>query len=48
MSTPVIEIVNLFVDRRISSVPIIDENGKQKFNSKFILYLINTLNDFIR
>ncbi|CAI2163969.1 1125_t:CDS:2 [Funneliformis geosporum] len=28
MSTPVIEVVNLFVERRISSVPIIDENGK--------------------
>lgn len=29
MSTPVIEIVNLLVERRISSVPIIDEDGNQ-------------------
>ncbi|CAG8500463.1 1471_t:CDS:10 [Dentiscutata heterogama] len=27
MSTPVIEVVNIFAERRISSVPIIDENG---------------------
>ncbi|CAG8667973.1 7319_t:CDS:10 [Acaulospora morrowiae] len=27
MSTPVIEVVNLFAERRISSVPIVDDNG---------------------
>ena len=30
LSTPVIELINIFVDKKISAVPIIDENGKEQ------------------
>ncbi|PKY49921.1 CBS-domain-containing protein [Rhizophagus irregularis] len=44
MSTPVIEIVNLLVERRISSVPIIDEDDKvlNVYDSVDVMTLIRT------
>lgn len=27
MSTPVIELINMFVEQNISAIPIVDENG---------------------